>query len=127
MRIATSLFGLIVGVTIFTSPAGAENLSLRIARADTMIDPNTERPAVGVMLTGESAQAFARFTQANVGRQIRVIANGKVIASPVIQTPIVGGKLQFSGSLGTKEASDLANSLSADGGTVEVEPVEKKP
>ena len=46
-------------------------------------------------LTDDCTETFARFTEANVGRQIALVVDGEVFSAPVVREPITGGKLSL--------------------------------
>jgi preprotein translocase subunit SecD len=56
---------------------------------------------------------FGDATRENVGRQLAIVLDGKVISAPVIREPILGGSGIISGSFTTEEAKDLALLLRA--------------
>lgn len=58
-------------------------------------------------------EKFGRVTQENIGKQLAIILDGKVISAPVIREPILGGSGTISGSFTTQEAQDLALLLRA--------------
>ena len=39
----------------------------------------------------QASDMFAQITRENVGRQLAIVLDGKVISAPVIQEPIIGG------------------------------------
>ena len=118
------LCGAALALTLFVSPSYADKLSLRVTKAQVEFDSRTSEPVLSVSLNAESKQALTQFTRANVGRQMRVSVNGKVLTSPVIQEPITGSIIQISGGFEIQEATNLANSLSAGNATVDIEQAE---
>jgi preprotein translocase subunit SecD len=56
---------------------------------------------------------FGDATRENVGRQLAIVLDGKVISAPVIREPILGGSGIISGSFTTEQANDLALLLRA--------------
>jgi preprotein translocase subunit SecD len=66
---------------------------------------------VNLDLNSEGSAAWATFTAANVGKQVAVTLDGKVITSPVINGAIPGGKTRISGSFNQTTATELANQL----------------
>ncbi len=69
---------------------------------------NLGRPVVTLEFDKEGARQFDEATAANVGRQIAIVLDGKVISAPVVQERISGGNAQISGSFTTAEAQRLA-------------------
>jgi preprotein translocase subunit SecD len=70
-------------VSIFADISGA-----RITDARQVFDPSTNRPAVTFFLDAEGAKDFREVTRENIGSQLAVIMDGKVIQAPVIQSEI---------------------------------------
>ena len=42
---------------------------------------------------------LADFTRTNVGKRIGIVLNGKLVSAPTVHAPIVGVKMEMSGSL----------------------------
>src|SRR5690606_13176243 len=80
----------------------------RVRDARMGFNPDTAQPLVQFRLDDEGARQFAAMTRANVGRQLAVVLDGKVLTAPVIRTPITGGSGEISGSFSSSEAADLA-------------------
>ncbi|MDX3655810.1 hypothetical protein PV646_00705 [Streptomyces sp. ID05-26A] len=59
----------------------------------------------------EGARTWSDFTTANVGKQIAILINGRVLSAPSIQSPITGGSTQISGNFTREEADQLARQL----------------
>jgi len=116
------LCGAALALMLLVLPSYAEKLSLHVALARAIFDPQTSKPVVWVFLEAEGARAFAQFTQANPEHPARLSVNGKVLMASAIQkrTNVV----QLSGAFGLTEAIDLADTLSAGNTTIEVEPAE---
>jgi preprotein translocase subunit SecD len=70
-------------------------------------------PVVDITLTAEGAKQFARLTRENIGRQLAVVVDGKVMCAPIIREPITGGEMQISAHFGEQEAKNLAAKLNA--------------
>lgn len=72
------------------------------------------QPAVSFSLaSAEDRKQFAAVTGANIGRQLAIVLDGKIIAAPTIVDAIPGDGI-ISGGIGTPQnAQDLANLLNA--------------
>ena len=55
------------------------------------------RPALILKFKSRCAKTLASFTGANVGKQIAIAANGRVISTPRISEPIRGGQIVIEG------------------------------
>jgi len=89
----------------------------RITDAQPGFDSQTHEPAVNVTLDSAGARIFRDVTRENVGKRMAIllIENGKgeVVTAPVIRTEIDGGRVQISGRMNTREATDTALLLRA--------------
>jgi preprotein translocase subunit SecD len=70
-------------------------------------------PVVDFRFDPEGARRFAEATRANVGKQLAIILDNKVISAPVIKEPILGGTGVITGNFTVQSASDLALLLRA--------------
>ncbi len=70
-------------------------------------------PYVSLSLNTKGAETFYAITQANVGKRLAIVLDGKVQSAPVIREPIPSGQAQISGSFTVDEANDLAIVLRA--------------
>lgn len=70
-------------------------------------------PYVSLALNTKGAETFYAITQANVGKRLAIVLDGKVQSAPVIREPIPSGQAQISGSFTVEEANDLAIVLRA--------------
>lgn len=64
---------------------------------------------VSLTLTEEGKQKFADATTANVGKQIAIIYDDRVVSAPRVNEAITGGKAQISGMSDLEEAQNLAS------------------
>ncbi|MEE8499416.1 MAG: protein translocase subunit SecD [Kiloniellales bacterium] len=71
------------------------------------------RPAVSFTFDTLGAKRFGDATKQNVGKLFAIVLDNKVISAPVIQTPILGGRGQITGSFTFQETQDLALLLRA--------------
>jgi SecD/SecF fusion protein len=70
-------------------------------------------PYVSLTLNAKGAETFYAITQANVGKRLAIVLDGKVQSAPVIREPIPSGQAQISGNFSVQEANDLAIVLRA--------------
>jgi preprotein translocase subunit SecD len=66
---------------------------------------------VTVEFDAEGARTWGDFTTANVGNQVAILINGRVLSAPSIQSPITGGATQITGNFTADEADQLARQL----------------
>lgn len=82
------------------------------------------KPVISIEFDASGAKAFAEVTSQNVGRQLAIVLDNKVLSSPVIQEAISGGKAQISGNHTVEEAQKTALLLRAGALPVPVEVAE---
>jgi preprotein translocase subunit SecD len=68
------------------------------------------RAAVGFTLSQEGARKFDAFTSANIGRQLAIVLDGRVISAPTIEGRIID-QGQITGNFTTQSANELALQL----------------
>jgi hypothetical protein len=59
----------------------------------------------------EGADSWALMTKENVGRNVAIVLNGKVVASPMVRMEITMGKCLISGNFSKTEASEMKTLL----------------
>lgn len=96
-----------------------------LQEAIVRIDPQQNRPYVGLEFKPNGAKIFEEITGANIGKRLAIVLDGNVYSAPVIQGRIAGGSAQI--TLGTgdynasmMEARDLALVLRAGALPVEL-------
>jgi preprotein translocase subunit SecD len=90
-------------------PAVLEGTQVTNATAGTR--SNTGAWVVNLDLNSKGSDAWATFTAANVGKQVAVTLDGRVITAPTINGAIPGGKTEISGNFTQTTATELANQL----------------
>ena len=102
----------------------------RINDAQPGFDGTTGEPAVHINLDGTGARTFQQVSRENVGRRMAIIlferGKGEVVTAPVIRQEIGGGRVQISGRMTTREASDVALLLRAGALAAPMEIVEER-
>lgn len=78
---------------------------LKDAREETNQNGQHE---VAIKFTDEGAQKFAQLTTENVGKQIAIVLDGKVLTDPRVNEPITGGQAVITGQRSLEEAHNLA-------------------
>ena len=68
-------------------------------------------PGVSMTMNAEGANAWARITKENIGRQVAIVLDGTVYSYPTVQTEITGGSSSITGNFSVEEATDLTNVL----------------
>ncbi|MFO1316926.1 MAG: protein translocase subunit SecD [Burkholderiales bacterium] len=102
----------------------------RINDAQPGFDQRTNEPAVHVNLDGTGARIFKEVTRENVGKRMAIVlvekGKAEVITAPVIREEIGGGRVQISGRMTTREASDVALLMRAGALAAPMEIVEER-
>ncbi len=76
--------------------------------AKPRMDTQTNETIVSFTLDRVGAKKFGKATSENVGKQLAIILDGKIISAPSIREPILGGSGQISGNFDFQSATDLA-------------------
>jgi len=74
---------------------------------------NNNLPVVSFRFDSSGARKFGRLTSLNVGKRIVIMLDGKVISSPVVNEPILGGSGVISGKFSIEEVNELSILLRA--------------
>ncbi|MBR6395425.1 MAG: protein translocase subunit SecD [Lachnospiraceae bacterium] len=82
---------------------------IRTASAKNYNDTIGVQHVVVLELNEEGKGKFAEATGANIGKQIAIVYDGKVISAPYVQNQISDGTAQITGQKTLQEASDLAS------------------
>lgn len=83
----------------------------RLRDARTGVDEVTGQPMVMILFDDAGARKFALLTQANIGKPLAIVLDGKVLSAPVINEPILGGSAQISGGYTQETANQMAVAL----------------
>jgi preprotein translocase subunit SecD len=78
--------------------------------ASVSFDLNNQ-PAVLFRMSKEKARAFGELTTKNVNEIFDIVVCGKVVSSPVLMSPILGGSAMVSGDFSVEEAKKIADQL----------------
>tara|TARA_A100001035_G_C27777658_1_gene499927 strand:+ start:149 stop:1702 length:1554 start_codon:yes stop_codon:yes gene_type:complete len=76
--------------------------------AQPRMNNQTNETVVSFTLDRVGAKRFGKATSANIGRQLAIILDGKIISAPVIRDTIASGNGQISGGFTFQTATDLA-------------------
>lgn len=76
------------------------------------LDRNGTGFDVNLTLDAAGSSTWAKYTAANVGKQVAFVLDSQVVSAPTIQGAIPGGQTQITGNFTQRQAEDLANTLS---------------
>ena len=76
--------------------------------AKPRMDTQNNETIVSFTLDRVGAKNLEKLLLQNVGKQLAIILDGKIISAPSIREPIVGGSGQISGDFTFQSATDLA-------------------
>ena len=63
-----------------------------VVEAEVMWDPETNEPEVVVTFDDDGRERLARVTSEHVGEKLAIVSSGEIVAAPIIEQPITGGK-----------------------------------
>jgi hypothetical protein len=106
---------------LWISSALADPLTLRVVAASPGYSIEG-RPSITVTLDDDGRQSLSQFTYKNVGKDVEIHGDGRLLMKARLRTPLTGGQVQIVGGLSADEAANLANRL-AIAGKIEVNEV----
>ncbi|WP_052153717.1 hypothetical protein [Devosia sp. LC5] len=115
-----------LALLICLTPALAKPIRLMVEFAKVVTDPLSGFDNLQIELTPAGQQAIAEFTTEHVGKTVDVSIDGKIINSPMIQSPILGTSIMLSGPYSVHELQVMANRLTDKTSTVEVDLAKKQ-
>jgi preprotein translocase subunit SecD len=101
--------------------AFAKPLPLSVAKVSVVTDRITDQKSLSLELTPKSREAFGEFTTAHVGDTIDLKIDGKVVMSPRLMEPILGGVIMVSGTFEPSQLVEIGKQIIPGGARVEVE------
>ena len=105
-------------LVLWISSAVADPLTLRVVAASPGYTVEG-RPSITVTLDDDGRQSLSQFTYKNVGKDIEVHGEGRLLMKARLRTALTGGQMQIVGTFGSDETANLADRL-AIGGEIEV-------
>lgn len=102
--------------------AMAADFELAVETAREGYDRFSAQPTVEAVLTPEGRKAFAKLTLEHVGEVIELRVDGELLSSPVVQSPILDGRLTISGAMTAAKARSLAARLSDHSAVITLTP-----
>ncbi|KKS05742.1 protein-export membrane protein SecD [Candidatus Woesebacteria bacterium RIFOXYC1_FULL_41_14] len=97
-----------------------------LERAEVVFDSNTGEPTISIQFSEEGGKKFAEITKRNVGKQLPIILDNRIISAPTVQEQIIGNSAQISGSFTIDEAKELSIQLNAGALPVPVELIQQE-
>ena len=76
--------------------------------AQPAVDNRSNETIVNFTLDRVGAKRFGRATTNNIGKQLAIVLDGKIISAPVVRDAIISGSGQISGNFTFQTATDLA-------------------
>ncbi len=76
--------------------------------AQPRMNNQTNETIVSFTLDRVGAKRFGKATSSNIGRQLAIVLDGKIISAPVVRDTIASGSGQISGGFTFQSATDLA-------------------
>ena len=81
--------------------------------AQVAFDNTTGQPQVNIEFDSEGADIFAEITERNIGRPLAIFLDNELVEMPVVQSKIIGGKAQITGSFTFDEAKKMVERFNA--------------
>ncbi|MDD4955574.1 MAG: protein translocase subunit SecD [Candidatus Omnitrophica bacterium] len=70
-------------------------------------------PNVRLQFTAEGAKKFAKVTEENVGKQLAILLDGKIMSAPAIREAILSGQAEITGDFPLEEARSIVSVLNS--------------
>jgi len=81
-----------------------------IKNADVRLSQYGQRE-IALSFTQKGAKQFGEVTTKHVKKRLAIVLDGQLYSAPVLQTPILGGEAQITGSFSEDEAKSVADAL----------------
>jgi preprotein translocase subunit SecD len=72
----------------------------------------TGMPVIYVTLSSAGRAKLAKVTRANVGKEMPLMIDSRVLIKPIVREPLLAGTLQITGLVSIEEAKKLAKAMS---------------
>jgi len=82
-----------------------------VKSATVMKDHITKDPQIMVRFSGTGTKQFSKITRENIGRQLAIVIEGKLIMAPRIQEEIPSGSAVIHGDFTPTEAKNIADKI----------------
>lgn len=107
--------GVPLGVTeiLGGNPKKTDLTGSDLKQAAVAFNPNTGKPEVQLVFTGDGSKKFADITKRNVGKIVAIALDNVVVEAPRVNEPIYGGNAVISGEFTTEQAKTLQIQLNA--------------
>ena len=97
-----------------------------LKRSQVQFDQQTNEPVISLEFDDEGTKLFAQVTQANIDRVLAIFIDGFPLTLPKINSAILNGRAQLSGSFTLEEAKNLNIQLNAGALPVSIEVLEQR-
>lgn len=104
-------FGL---VALRTDESGQPGMTGKTITHVNVNDPQGNEYSISMRMNAEGAKEWARFTEANVGKHIAIVFDGKVYSDPMVRNRIDGGTTEITGSFTKQEAEDFTKAIKGE-------------
>ncbi len=84
-----------------------------VKKATVSFNEQNGEPQVALSFSAEGARLFGELTQKNVGKQIGIFIDDRILSAPVVQQPILDGNAVITGSSTLEEAKSLAIAINS--------------
>lgn len=84
-------------------------LSSDFREVRNVVEEYGHQPAIQIRLAETAKQRFAQASKRNIGKRIAIIAGGRILSAPVVQSEIPGGELTLTGALRSKKPGPSPN------------------
>lgn len=97
-----------------------------IKKAAVSFNDQNGEPQVTLSFSPEGARLFGELTQKNVGKQIAIFIDERILSAPVVQQPILDGNAVITGSFTIEEAKNLAIAINSGALPIPIKLIEQR-
>lgn len=95
--------------TLYALKQTAENTPEKMDLKSVSIQKSTRKGSYSLLISfsEKGAKSWARLTRENIGRNIAIVIDGKVVTAPLVQSEIKQGKCLISGNYTKEELAEM--------------------
>ena len=75
---------------------------------------NGNKPEISITWTKNGGRKFYQLTKENIGKPLAIIIDKKIVSLPIVQSEIIGGKVNISGNFTENEIDDMIRKLKGE-------------
>lgn len=114
------------GATFMAFSNEAKLTGKDVKKATVSFNSENGEPQVGLSFSPQGTKLFGELTQKNVGKQVAIFIDDRIISAPVVQQPILDGNAVISGQFTIEEAKNLAIAINSGALPIPIKLIEQR-